>query len=235
MPKIYTKSGDKGFTRKYTGEKISKHSSICDAVGLTDNINVSIGAFKALLKEFRDKLQIKVDSTYSTSFELLENIEILTSIISEQERIQRIFLNIASDIASTRKSEKSPYFSETDDEEQASRLEHKIDRMTSILPKLTVFILMGESVLSTSAHRCRVDVRQFERKIVECAEFDLPYKFVNRLSDYYFQLGRYVDYIQAITNPPDDNKYRWWGDCFDVAYSCISHVVCIYIGSYWFG
>jgi len=228
MPKIYTKAGDKGFTRKYTGEKISKSSETCDAVGQTDIINVSIGQFKALLKKFRSELTDKYDATNNSS----ETLRVLNNIINDQERIQRLFLNIASEIASTPKPGKVQYFGPEDDNTNTSLLESKIDKMTEILPELTVFILMGENELSTSAHRCRVDVREFERMIVGSKDFNIPYTFVNRLSDYYFQLARYVDYLQAQEDDTITKKsYKWWSECFDVMFSCMSHTVCIYIGS----
>lgn len=247
MPKLYTRAGDRGNTRMYTGELMMKDSNVCRAVGLCDTINVSIGAFKAGLKGFMDVLQKRKIKNHciccvngranALNHTLDETIEDLHGIIDDQVRIQRLFLNIASTIASTRKGNEKLFFDDVDDTKEAKYLEKKIDNMTAVLPELKVFLLMGETPLSTNAHRSRVDIRSFERFIVgDQAIFPIQsYKYINRLSDYYFQLARYVDHLQTREEIRDgvyDDVSGSAGRCFDFLVNCATYIMCFYLGSF---
>jgi cob(I)alamin adenosyltransferase len=44
--KIYTKTGDKGKTSLYTGERIEKSDHIFDALGSIDEVNAYLGLVK---------------------------------------------------------------------------------------------------------------------------------------------------------------------------------------------
>lgn len=176
MPKIYTKAGDKGETRMYTGQNMNKGDEVCEALGMTDIINVKIGHLKLALNSLRDSEEVKL-------------------LRKDLTTIQNNFLNIASTIASVGKD----FFKEP--ETQTLYLERKIDEMTLKLPKLTRFLLMGDSEIrenetsneaSVAAHECRVNVRKFERFVVRHKLLG-EYAYINRLSDYFFQLSRYVD------------------------------------------
>jgi len=189
MPKIYTKAGDKGETRMYTGEKMNKGDELCEALGMTDIINVKIGHLKLKLNTLHNSEEVKL-------------------LRKDLTTIQQNFLNIASTLASTGGKK---FFEEP--ETQTLYLERKIDEMTLKLPKLTRFLLMGDSEIrenetsnevSVAAHECRVNVRKFERFVVRHKLLDGEYAYVNRLSDYFFQLSRYVDTLE---DKPDYTRY----------------------------
>ena len=44
--KIYTKSGDSGFSALYTGERLEKNDSVFEALGNVDELNSAIGMVK---------------------------------------------------------------------------------------------------------------------------------------------------------------------------------------------
>ena len=73
-------------------------------------------------------------------------------------------------------------------------LEEHIDLMDTKLPKLTNFILPGGGMASAHFHVARTVCRRAERDLVTLLNDDLidpaPYTYVNRLSDYLFQMAR---------------------------------------------
>jgi len=84
------------------------------------------------------------------------------------------------------------------------KIENEIDIMTDNLPKLTKFILPRGNI-----NLCRVICRKVERKLVFCKNIHkhIPENtiiFINRLSDYFFTLARYVNFI----NNKDEVFYK---------------------------
>ena len=74
-----------------------------------------------------------------------------------------------------------------------------MDKFNEKLPALTHFILPGGCLESTSFNLCRVVCRRVERSLV-LMESELPGEvpaeiiiFINRLSDYFFVLGRWLN------------------------------------------
>ena len=76
-------------------------------------------------------------------------------------------------------------------------LEKEIDLLDSKLPPLNDFILPGFSKAAALVHNARTTTRKTERLVVKYAlEHKVDPKilqYLNRLSDYFFVLGRYVD------------------------------------------
>jgi cob(I)alamin adenosyltransferase len=87
-------------------------------------------------------------------------------------------------------------------------IEKNIDRLDSILPPLKNFVVPSGNKLISQIHVCRSITRRCERKyvgILNCGDLNeytknntlieqvnIPTKYLNRLSDYFFALSRFV-------------------------------------------
>jgi cob(I)alamin adenosyltransferase len=106
--------------------------------------------------------------------------------------IQRKLLSIGSIIATPnpKPNQKLPEISNDDVES----IEHTIDIMDENMEPLTTFIVQsGTSLLEAQAHICRTITRRAEREILKYGNVDENIcKFMNRLSDYFFTLARFL-------------------------------------------
>jgi cob(I)alamin adenosyltransferase len=75
-----------------------------------------------------------------------------------------------------------------------SRLEQEIAAMNAALPPLTSFVLPGGTAGAAHAHVARVAARRAERQVVALGRTEqvnpAVLRFLNRLSDHLFVLGR---------------------------------------------
>mmetsp|Transcript_892 Transcript_892/g.2452 ORF Transcript_892/g.2452 Transcript_892/m.2452 type:complete len:194 (-) Transcript_892:190-771(-) len=89
-------------------------------------------------------------------------------------------------------------------EDATAKLEMWMDRMDETLAPLTTFVLPGGHPAAAALHLARTVCRRGERLLVPLLEAkDIAphaFSFVNRLSDYFFVLSRYVN---AITGVPE--------------------------------
>ncbi|KAK5910184.1 hypothetical protein CesoFtcFv8_004044 [Champsocephalus esox] len=172
-PKIYTKTGDKGFSSTFTGERRPKEDHIFEALGNTDELSSAIG----LAREFC------LDKGHTFTYQL--------------DKIQCILQDVGSNIATPQSSARESHISRTKFAAQPiSDLETWIDTFTEELPPLTNFILPSGGKGSAALHLARTVCRRAERSvapIVRSGEADPDVaKFLNRLSDYLFTAARYA-------------------------------------------
>jgi cob(I)alamin adenosyltransferase len=175
---IYTKTGDKGETSLYNGERVPKDGIFCKVVGALDELSSSIGIFYT-------ELELKV--TDKSSLDYINLVNIFKWI---QSRLLDLGSHVATPIDSTRSNKTK--LSQTDfEEENVSELEKLIDEYDMKLPKLTNFILPYGAL-----HMSRTICRRAERKMIALFREGHVNKFalifLNRLSDLLFVLARYV-------------------------------------------
>jgi len=76
-------------------------------------------------------------------------------------------------------------------------LEKNIDKYEKVLPSLTNFILPGGNIVASQLHHVRTVIRRAETCIVLLSEQEKInnncIKYVNRLSDLFFVLGRILN------------------------------------------
>ncbi len=150
-----------------------KNDPRLDAYGTVDELNSFIGL---LIEEVTTEDDKKV----------LRNIQSL--------------LFVVGCCLATEAEKKSPLnLQETDIE----MLENEIDKMDSVLPKLSGFILPGGSRSAAVSHICRSVCRRAERCIYHIENMEnIDNKlliFMNRLSDYLFILARKLIFLEKKT------------------------------------
>ncbi|WP_018981393.1 cob(I)yrinic acid a,c-diamide adenosyltransferase [Salinimonas chungwhensis] len=89
-------------------------------------------------------------------------------------------------------------------EQDVSFIEQQIDSLTEELPAQTHFILPGGSQPAAQAHVCRTICRRAERTLVHLASHHdvtpAALAYINRLSDYFFVLARYLNQQAGVTD-----------------------------------
>jgi cob(I)alamin adenosyltransferase len=167
MVKIYTKTGDTGTTSLVDGKRVSKTDRRLEAYGTVDELNATIGT-------------ITQHSVFGQ-----ENVI---------NNIQNDLFNIGSNLATEDSSVRSqlPQISES----SVEVLEKAIDEMNAQLPVLKNFVLPGGTPANAHAHMARTVCRRAERRVIaledDTENAHIIIKYLNRLSDYFFVLSRYV-------------------------------------------
>ena len=218
MPKIYTKKGDDGTTRLYDGTQISKGNIICSVIGEIDELSSRIGIVYSLIPEKMTHNHEIKEVNISTSvqkigcsvgvedsYKPLEKFTISYFNIKEviagvQQILQRINSILATNLS---RSEDQDQDQEQDiDGTLINKLENYIDFMSVELPVLTKFILPGVTQCDAYVHICRTQTRKVERLLVQIRSYvglgENSYKYMNRLSDFFFTLARWVCYKENL-------------------------------------
>jgi len=164
---IYTKSGDNGTTGLVGGTRISKDDIRLEAYGSIDELNAFIGIL------------------------CTENIEPHDNAFIQ--KIQHQLFKIGSYLA-TDQSATELKFPVPATDEMIQAIESEIDNIVSLLPELHRFIVPGGNRTAAICHICRTVCRRTERNVVKVSKAFLVHQniicFLNRLSDYFFVLGR---------------------------------------------
>jgi cob(I)alamin adenosyltransferase len=175
LNRIYTKTGDAGTTALGSGERVPKTSVRIAAYGTVDESNAHVGMARMHLAG----REPDVDAM------LL--------------RVQNDLFDLGGDLCVPDRGKKLPYEPLRVSEAQVKRLEDEIDLMNASLEPLKSFILPGGTPAGTALHVARTVSRRAERLIVELSllpdeKVSTPVlKYINRLSDFLFVAGRYVN------------------------------------------
>lgn len=173
MP-IYTKTGDKGKTSLFSGKRVWKDDIRIEAYGALDELNSVIGIIISHIvkkdKENKKIIHLLLDIQY-TIFPICSYLADLPDILGD--------INF---------------------EEKLKTYESEIDHMTERMPQLTSFILPGGGVVGAQLHLARTVSRRAERLIIKLHKKEKVdvrvIQYVNRLSDLFFTLARYSNYME---------------------------------------
>jgi len=174
LNKIYTRTGDEGTTSLGTGERVKKHSLRICAYGTIDETNACIGLVRLHTQD-----NTKLDAMLA--------------------RVQNDLFDLGADLCAPDNGEKLEYTPLRITQPQVDRLESEIDLLNSELSPLRSFVLPGGSAASASLHLARTISRRAERLIVELDQLEeepvgaAVIKYINRLSDFFFVAGRYLN------------------------------------------
>ena len=176
--KIYTKTGDRGTTSLIGGTKVPKSHLRIEAYGTIDELNSFIGLLGDHLPPSLPTLVREI-----------------------QDRLFTIGAALACD------PQKEPKFAIPDlRETDIQVLENAIDTMDTQLPPMKSFVLPGGHPAVSTAHVCRCVCRRAERCVVRLQSEEpvapLVLQYLNRLSDYLFELSRFIGHQLAIPEIP---------------------------------
>lgn len=164
--KIYTKTGDSGTTSLLGGARVSKAHVRIEAYGTVDELNSYIGLL-------RDQPVNEVRKDF------LKEI---------QDRLFTLGAELATEPGKDKVVKPDLFSSDVD------ALEAAMDEMDATLPALKNFVLPGGHQSVSFAHLARCVCRRAERIAIALHEVEpldeLTIKYLNRLSDYLFILGR---------------------------------------------
>jgi cob(I)alamin adenosyltransferase len=172
LTRIYTKGGDTGETSLGDGTRVPKHALRVEAFGTVDEANAAIGLARLHLGAAADA----------------EHDAMLG-------RIQNELFDLGADLCTPEDSERAARKGALRmTAAQVARLEREIDRMNAALRPLDSFILPGGTPAAAYLHQARTIVRRAERLTCALASEERvnpeAIKYLNRLSDHLFVLGR---------------------------------------------
>ena len=166
--KIYTKIGDQGTSRLFTGKEVPKNSPYLRAYGSVDELNSLLGVVISFLED-------------------AELREILT-------KLQKELFDVGADLATPLNAKKEI---KRIKEEAVLRLEKLIDHYQEQLEPLKNFILPGGDEAASFLQVARTVCRRAERETTDLFEEKkmnpIVFKYLNRVSDLLFVLGRVVN------------------------------------------
>ncbi len=182
---IYTRTGDNGTTSLVGGKRVLKTDIRIESYGSVDELNANLSILAS-----------------SPAVEA-EQVDLLLY-------VQNKLFNIGAYLATDNPDNQITHC-EGLGTPAIERIESMIDRLDSILPPLSNFIIPSGTHTATICHVCRTMCRRCERRVVALADKThvdpIIIKFLNRLSDYLFVLARTCN-----ANAQIEEKF-WDKDC----------------------
>ncbi|MCC8034822.1 MAG: cob(I)yrinic acid a,c-diamide adenosyltransferase [Rikenellaceae bacterium] len=182
--KIYTRTGDKGTTSLVGGTRAAKNDPRIEAYGTVDELMAHTGYLHDMLGEKHQEEKKQLEW-------VLDRLMSCASLLASEDTLMAKLPQVFPD--------------------DIARLEKHIDELQEGLPELRHFTLpCGHPQLSYS-HICRTVCRRAERRVVGAAEQypDVPETvrgYLNRLSDYFYALGRRLGYDLGAADVPWEPK-----------------------------
>lgn len=179
ISKVYTKAGDAGDTMLASGGRVRKHAQRIEAYGAVDELNACVGLVR---------IELHREPRRKGAEGVLDEID------HQLGRIQQELFNLGAELA-TGEAEKITLCVA---ERHVERLEKDLDHWNGPLPPLQSFILPGGGPVGAACHLARTVCRRAERHTVALYDTEGEHvrgealRYLNRLSDYLFVLGRAV-------------------------------------------
>ena len=173
LNKIYTKTGDEGFTSLGDGSRINKNAIRVETYGTIDEANSIIGVVRS----------------YTKTSELI----ILDNFLSS---IQNELFDLGAELSTPNQNN---HMELSISQSQIDRLEDEIDQLNINLDPLKSFVLPGGTAASSFLHLARTTIRRAERLMVKLSIEEKSsvtkesLAYVNRLSDLCFVAARYAN------------------------------------------
>ena len=176
ITRVYTRTGDLGETALVGGRRVPKDSPRIEAYGGVDELNAIIGLARVFNAE-----QVERNDKSRWLDGVLRNL-------------QNELFDLGSELATPADAIYEGMFRVSAAEVTA--LERLMDECQKDLQPLKSFVLPGGGRVGAFLHQARTVCRRAERRILALSRVEpigeWPLKYVNRLSDVFFVLGRWV-------------------------------------------
>jgi len=175
ITRVYTRSGDTGDTGLVGGKRVPKDAWRIEAYGTIDELNASVGLARVF----------NAEAAVALARDRLEDI---------LKRIQNELFDLGSELATPPDAAYDGMYRVGDAEVKA--LEQLIDECQQDLEPLNSFILPGGGRVSAFLHQSRTVCRRAERIVLRLSREEnvgpWPLRYLNRLSDLFFVLSRWI-------------------------------------------
>jgi cob(I)alamin adenosyltransferase len=191
ITRVYTRLGDQGETALVGGRRVAKDSPRIAAYGTLDELNAAVG----LARVFNAQRMTARGAKRERHRWLDEALK----------KIQNQLFDLGSELATPPDAAYDGMFRVGAGE--VTELEQLMDRCQKDLKPLKSFILPGGGPIQGFLHQARTVCRRAEREILALSRVEdvgeWPLRYVNRLSDAFFVLGRWVG------KHMDEPEYYW--------------------------
>ena len=175
ITRVYTRAGDDGLTALVGGKRVAKDSPRIESYGTIDELNSILG----LARTFN----VRADA--SPARDRMEQI---------LQGLQNELFDLGSELATPPEAHYTGMFHVGPTEVEA--LEKLMDDLQADLEPLDSFILPGGGVVAAFLHQARTVCRRAERDVLRLGRVEdlgeWPLRYVNRLSDLFFVLSRWI-------------------------------------------
>jgi cob(I)alamin adenosyltransferase len=185
--KVYTRTGDRGETALVGGTRVRKDSLRIEAYGTIDELNSIVGLARVFNEE---------------GLHAGEAHQFLDEVLGQ---LQDELFDLGSELATPPEFFQRGMYRVSENE--IDRLEKLMDKCQEDLEPLKSFILPGGGRVGAYLHQCRTVCRRAERDILRLSrDEDINpemIKYVNRLSDLFFVLSRWI------AKQTGEQEYLW--------------------------
>lgn len=192
--RVYTGVGDEGRTRLVGGQEVEKTDVRIEAYGTVDELNAVVGVL-------REHLLSSSSDSNSSPGPGSDPMRGSTRTLKALMRIQNELFDLGGELA-TRPEDIHPK-QVLLSAEDVQRLEAEMDEDNAQLPTLRSFILPGGGMTSALFHQARTVARRAERRLIALhaceRQRDEVLRYLNRLSDWFFVMGRAAAVREAQT------------------------------------
>ena len=176
ITRVYTRTGDRGETALVGGKRVPKDSPRIAAYGTLDELNAVVGLARVFNAE-----RLAEGAHHRWLDRVLR-------------KIQNQLFDLGSELATPAEAAYTGMF--RIGEGEVRELEALMDRCQKDLAPLKSFILPGGGRVHGFLHQARTVCRRAEREVLALSRVEpigeWPLRYVNRLSDTFFVLGRWV-------------------------------------------
>jgi cob(I)alamin adenosyltransferase len=180
ITRVYTRTGDRGETALVGGARVPKDSPRIVAYGTLDELNAAVGLARVFNAE-----RLAEDGPARARHEWLDGV---------LRKLQNQIFDLGSELATPPSAVYEGMFRVG--EAEVTELERLMDECQKDLPPLKSFVLPGGGRIQGFLHQARTICRRAEREVLALSRVEpigeWPLRYVNRLSDAFFVLGRWV-------------------------------------------